>query len=78
MTIEALWKDYRSKVMPPVVSEIQEIECRRAFYAGVMGGFGEIYSVANKLPEDEAVAWANGILAEAQAFAKSELARGNR
>lgn len=50
--IGSAWRSYRANVMPGRVSSVQEIECRRALYAGAHALFGEVVKAADA-PESE-------------------------
>ena len=43
--IGALWRDYRTKVIPVTAPAIQARECRRAFYAGANALFTSILAM---------------------------------
>jgi len=36
MSVKMEWEDYRKSVIPADAPEVQLVECRRAFYAGVV------------------------------------------
>lgn len=52
--IEAEWLDYFRKVLSHPCSEVQELECKRAFFGGAFIGLKLVYQVSNVLPEQEA------------------------
>ncbi len=42
--IQSLWNRYRTEVMHPAAIDIQVLECRRAFYAGVESALNKLAS----------------------------------
>ena len=52
--IQALWNRYRTEVMPPDCPDVQVIETRRAFYAGVESALNKLASeMSEGDPNDE-------------------------
>lgn len=78
MTMEAEWQRYKARVVPPVASQIQVDETRKAFMAGAGAMFMTMMAVA-KLPMAQALeatkATEDDILRELSAYATKHEAR---
>lgn len=67
--IEKLWQSYKSNVIAANASDIQLIEMRRAFYAGVTALKSILDSIAEEdIPEDHGVIIIQGIDIELNNF----------
>lgn len=70
------WRSYRANVMPGRIPAVQEIECKRAFYAGAHALFAEVIKAAEAPEtEDQQVARMDAIKSELEEFAAA-VARG--
>ncbi len=78
MTMEAEWQRYKARVVPPVASQIQVDETRKAFMAGAGAMFVTMMENA-KLPMAEALeatkATEDDLLKELTAYATVQKAR---
>jgi len=61
---------YRAGVLPAAASDVQVLECRRAFYAGVYYLLmGSLFALGDEsTPEDDAIAQLEALKAECEAF----------
>lgn len=67
-TIQSLWRSYHDKVLPDGVSEVQTVECRRAFYAGAQAMFGLMTGPVTGASENAAVRMMDGFREELADF----------
>ena len=72
--IEKLWDTYEKAVIPANAGEIQRMESKRAFYAGVGSLFDLVTTKSAELTEDEAMAYMTSIADDAHAFAAQVIA----
>lgn len=74
-SVARMWASF-SEVIPPDAPDVQRVEMRRAFYAGVWGLMCEVKRVGtDEVSEDAGVAYFESIVAECQAF-RAELLAG--
>lgn len=62
------WKAYRQRVMAAQVSKIQEIETRRAFYAGAHATISLVKNMPDFPDEDDGVRYLQSIMEECDEF----------
>lgn len=62
------WKSYRQRVMPSTVSQTQDTETRRAFYAGGYAMLLLVKHIPDELSEDDGVEFLKSLEAECLEF----------
>ncbi len=50
--VAGMWRSFRKNVIPPTAAQVQVIECKRAFYAGVQS-MQQAYLAISDVVEDE-------------------------
>ncbi|MGH6967801.1 MAG: hypothetical protein ACREEN_01680 [Stellaceae bacterium] len=74
--VDTLWRTYAERVVPANASTAQRLECRRAFFAGAAGLFGQIMNNLDEgeEPTDADFARLDAIQAELEQFNSEVLA----
>jgi len=70
-TIREEWEDYAANVIPPGANYVQRVECKRAFYAGVVAVLSTLHQAGGKdVSAEEAVEMFQILMGECEQYAK--------
>lgn len=75
--IGRMWRSYRMNVLPARCVPNQELETRRAFYAGAFAALSNLIGTADAdIPEEKQVDMLEAMIAEVKAF-QQQVAKGH-
>lgn len=72
MDIKSTWDSYKAEVVPENAHEVQVLETKRAFYAGVSSAMNIITNKVADMEEEEAMTYLDGIEQELNQFVKDQ------